>query len=338
MPHHAAPSDVSIGDRIKAIREERGFTQEQLAARADISVDLVKKLEQNRRESARLTTLAALADALAVALTDLVDKRPRLNGLLTPDDEQRLARAVERPHRVDSGALRCLGVVLAETRRLEDVIGAAPLLRSVTAQLGILEPMVTDARGPIRPKVLDMAGQWAQYVGWLHTAVEDFGEAERWFGRSLEWSIEAEDDDLAATVLSYKGHVAWLGGHVAPTIGLSQAARRYRNVYAGQLAYDALQEARGHAILGDAYAVDQLVDQADELVDRAVRELPDAPPWHYYRSPAFWDLERGRALCRLPGRAKQAAELLTAGLEALPAEQVGADWVTAYRRDLARCS
>jgi hypothetical protein len=73
------------------------------------------------------------------------------------------------------------------------------------------------------------------------------------FGLSLESAAEAGDDDLTATVLSYKGHVAWLRGQPGPTIGLSQAARRCRHIYSGQLAYDVLQEARGHAILGDAY-------------------------------------------------------------------------------------
>jgi hypothetical protein len=47
------------------------------------------------------------------------------------------------------------------------------------------------------------------------------------------------------------------------------------------------------------------------------------------------DLERGRALHRLPGRAHKAVDLLIAGLDALPPEQSPADWVTAYRRDLA---
>jgi hypothetical protein len=73
--------------------------------------------------------------------------------------------------------------------------------------------------------------------------------------------------------------------------------------------------------------------------EHALTTLPGAPPWHYYRSPAFWDLERGRALYLLPGRARKAADLLTAGLDALPPEQMSADWVMAYRRDLdaARC-
>ncbi|HEY3003649.1 MAG TPA: helix-turn-helix transcriptional regulator [Kribbellaceae bacterium] len=68
---------LSIGDRLRKLRGERGLTQEQLAERADVSVDLVKKLEQNARSSARLASLAALADALAVSPAELLDERPR---------------------------------------------------------------------------------------------------------------------------------------------------------------------------------------------------------------------------------------------------------------------
>lgn len=88
---------TTIGERLRQLRTERGLTQEQLAGLAQVSVDLVKKLEQGRRESARLTSLAALADALDVPFSELTDKRPRLDGagdrlvlslrdvLLTPD-------------------------------------------------------------------------------------------------------------------------------------------------------------------------------------------------------------------------------------------------------------
>jgi len=70
----------TIGERLHRLRSERGITQEALAALAGLSVDLVKKLEQGRRQAARPTTLAALANALDVPMSELTDKRPRLDG------------------------------------------------------------------------------------------------------------------------------------------------------------------------------------------------------------------------------------------------------------------
>lgn len=67
----------TIGYQLRRMRRLRGLTQEALADRADVSRDLVAKLEQGRRHTARITSLASLARALdrvsaAVALGDPV--------------------------------------------------------------------------------------------------------------------------------------------------------------------------------------------------------------------------------------------------------------------------
>lgn len=63
---------TTIGDRIRSLREFRDLTQEGLASRAGVSVDTIRKLEQNLRPSARISTLRALARALDVQLERLV--------------------------------------------------------------------------------------------------------------------------------------------------------------------------------------------------------------------------------------------------------------------------
>ncbi len=70
----------TIGDRLQRIRRDAGLTQEQLAAGSGVSKDLIAMLEQNRRLSARITTLAKLANALDIEMSELLDKRPRLDG------------------------------------------------------------------------------------------------------------------------------------------------------------------------------------------------------------------------------------------------------------------
>lgn len=333
-----------FGRTLRQLRTEANISQRRLARRVPVSQASLSRYETGDQ---------AIDPATAARLDDLLGAGGQLHALApshpAPDllsgndngtfiDRDRLAHVARRPRTVDRAALDSLATVLASTRRLEDSIGAAPVLLPMRGHMTFVTSLVKEAHGPIRPEVVGQAGQWAEYLGWLYTAHERYDDAGRWFSRSLEWAIEAQDDDLAATVWSFKGHVAWLQGQIGPTIGLSQVARRYRGIYPGQLAYDALQEARGHAALQDAYRVELLIDESQDLAERALIELPGAPPWHYYRSPAFWDLERGRALHSLPGQAKKAVELLTAGLDALPPEQASADWVTAYRRDLAVAS
>ncbi len=64
-------TDLTIGDRIRELRQ--GIcTQNDLAAAADVSVDVIRKLEQGRRRTASIATLARIAHILGVDLADLL--------------------------------------------------------------------------------------------------------------------------------------------------------------------------------------------------------------------------------------------------------------------------
>lgn len=79
-----ARTDSSIGDRIRALRDFRDVTQDQLAQRAGCSVDTIRKLEQGVRSTAHLSTLRALARALDVELERLLGQ-PTVTST-APDD------------------------------------------------------------------------------------------------------------------------------------------------------------------------------------------------------------------------------------------------------------
>lgn len=72
----AEPS--SIGERIRQLRGEcvPRMTQQELAERAGLSIDVVRKLEQGRRQTVLIGTLHALARALDVDVSALMS-RPR---------------------------------------------------------------------------------------------------------------------------------------------------------------------------------------------------------------------------------------------------------------------
>ncbi len=60
-----------IGMRIKAARTKRGWSQEELAAKAGVSRGYLARLETGRHEPT-LTMLAKLAKALRVKMTELL--------------------------------------------------------------------------------------------------------------------------------------------------------------------------------------------------------------------------------------------------------------------------
>lgn len=88
---------VSIGQRIHELRTERSprLTQRELAERAGISPDVIQKLEQGVKQSARLTTLAKIARALDVDLTTLLGTPDRLETVPTAGGLWDLRRAVD---------------------------------------------------------------------------------------------------------------------------------------------------------------------------------------------------------------------------------------------------
>ncbi|WP_433268973.1 helix-turn-helix domain-containing protein [Actinosynnema sp. CS-041913] len=56
--------DLTLGERIKRARTRRQFTQEQLAEKAEVSVDLIRKLEQGVRHTASMSSLTRIARAV----------------------------------------------------------------------------------------------------------------------------------------------------------------------------------------------------------------------------------------------------------------------------------
>ncbi|XVS66004.1 helix-turn-helix domain-containing protein [Actinosynnema sp. CA-299493] len=56
--------DMTLGERIKRARTRRQFTQEQLAEKAEVSVDLIRKLEQGVRHTASMSSLTRIARAV----------------------------------------------------------------------------------------------------------------------------------------------------------------------------------------------------------------------------------------------------------------------------------
>lgn len=62
----------SIGEHLARLRRAAGLSQEALAERAHVSLSVIRQLEQQQRTSARISTLARLAAALAVDTTALM--------------------------------------------------------------------------------------------------------------------------------------------------------------------------------------------------------------------------------------------------------------------------
>ncbi|GAB3167707.1 helix-turn-helix domain-containing protein [Amycolatopsis stemonae] len=73
-------SEIPLGATIRSLRIEAGFTQQQLADRAGLSLSLIRSLEQGRRQTAQIGSLQAIAKALDVQIDVLLKKAQALPG------------------------------------------------------------------------------------------------------------------------------------------------------------------------------------------------------------------------------------------------------------------
>ncbi|MFD8011261.1 helix-turn-helix domain-containing protein [Streptomyces sp. NPDC058955] len=70
-----------LGKTLRRLRRLAALTQEELAERSNVSVDVIRQLEQGRKHSARLPTLHALANGLGVELTTLLGDPPAVSSM-----------------------------------------------------------------------------------------------------------------------------------------------------------------------------------------------------------------------------------------------------------------
>lgn len=332
MPRPVVVVDPNFGATLRRQRQARGLSLRQLGKLVCYSHTQVWELETGRARPTpdQATRLDAVLDA-GGALAGMVveDLSP-----LTPDDEDRLLYVVRNPRRVDIVTIDSLAAMLAHERRLEDAAGSASLVAPVRAHLALVEGLVAGAADDKRwPALVDVAGQWAHFAGWLSATTGDHEQGRRWYVRAMEWATESGNPDMVATALSMRGHLAWVRGQVRAMIELSKAAA-WQPAGPAVRSLAIQQEARGLALLGDGPATDARLDESEQLAVEAAQHPDEKPPWMYFYDPAFFALTRGLAQYYL-GRHDRAVELLTGGLRRLPKEIRDSDWIGWYVCQLA---
>jgi hypothetical protein len=320
-----------FGDEVGHLLAERGISLREAARQSHFDASYLSKVINGHKPGSAY--LASVLDVVLSAdgkLTALAPP-PVPPGGTGPEARERLAWAQRHPRRIDQSVVDSLAALLAAQRLAEDTLGSAAVLQPAAAQLAVVEGFAREARGAVRPAVVDIAMQWAQFTAWLHTSARDLKGARALWSRTLELAAEAGDATMIATVLSFRGYMAWLAGEAGPVIGLAQAAQRDPVVAVSQRAYGASLEARGHAMTGDADATERKLGDLAALTGRL--DLPGGQrPWSYWFTPQWFDCQRGITLGYLAHIDRFRAEAvgaLTAGYEGLGADGVS-EWGIGY--------
>ncbi|MGH3869648.1 MAG: helix-turn-helix transcriptional regulator [Pseudonocardiaceae bacterium] len=325
-------------------RKAAGHTQEGLAA--ELHVDRSTVIRWEAGDHAPLPhlrpKLARLLGQSQEQLRKLIDDdsaiRPQSHGQtgtdeipvvapVDPDEFTRFSSALASPRRTDAAVVEHLARVLAEQRRAEDTLGARRLVGPVLAQIQVIDGLIRQARSPVRTAVLEVKAHYEEFAGWMRQDATDSAGALRHYDAAMDAAQEIGDADMITSVLSLKSHLAWADNDAARAIGLAVAGQSEpQRVSTAVLALIAQQEARGHALDGDAEAAERALDRSAALTYAAAEHPADAPPWVYFHGPQRLAFQRGVAYVEL-GRHADAVPLLSTALESLP---------DCYERDQAR--
>ncbi|MGC4927236.1 helix-turn-helix domain-containing protein [Streptomyces sp. DT117] len=230
--------NTSIGDRIRALREFRDITQDELARRSQVSVDTIRKLEQGVRESARINTLRGLARALDVQLERLVGQ-PTVTQQLTEDGGLLALRdAIQDP-----GSLP--GVLGDDD--LEDPPGPTAWAEQVQAATATY-----------------WSGGYSELAATLPGLLRDGRATARQHDTETVWRSLALAYQLAASLSTQSGHPDW--AYTAVEKQLAAAAR----------ASDPLLEGMGVSTLSWVLLRQGRWEQARDVAERKADQLEPA--------------------------------------------------------------
>jgi tetratricopeptide (TPR) repeat protein len=167
---------------------------------------------------------------------------------------------------------------------------------------------------------MHLVADWTNYVGWLHTALGEYPEADATFAVGEEMSDELGDGILESTATSYRGYIALLQGRHRTAIRTTATALGTPGIHPTHVAYDTLQTAQAYAGLGDLREAKNFLNQASDLVTTA----GDPPESLYWYTEPFLRMEIGLTQNAI-GQYHDAADSIRSGLAALPADQQNAE-------------
>jgi transcriptional regulator with XRE-family HTH domain len=214
-----------IGKRIRELRHPR-FTQIDLAVAADVSVDVIRKLEQGRRHTASIATLARIARVLGVDIADLLVNPSR--PVAASDGQSQVVAAIR-------DALMSVDELLGELDDA-DVPDLTELGRNVTYAFGLywagrygpltamLPRLLTEAAAATHgatpadsARAADLAAQVHRIAAsaLLHLDASDLGYVAA--REALRWAAQAPNPLRAAAVRCSLGHVLMRQGRFIDT-------------------------------------------------------------------------------------------------------------------------
>jgi transcriptional regulator with XRE-family HTH domain len=205
----------TVGDRLATLRRGSKLTQEQLAEQSGVSVEVIRKLEQGSRGTARLDTLHALARALGASTSALLGDASQAAARAEPGHQflslAEIRRAVA-PVRGITGApmiaptseppsLKSLRANMYATDRAYNAGNYAVALAAVPPLLLNVRAAVGLAAGDRQAEAYDLLARTQHLAGGLLIQLRADDLAQTALSGALDAARRSENRVVAATVI-----------------------------------------------------------------------------------------------------------------------------------------
>ena len=231
-------------------------------------------------------------------------------GAFDPDDLDRLTRALEHPWRSDTNVAGFFAQMLDVRRAHIYIVDPAPCIGSVLHQVGVLDRLSRDARGPARTALRSVQAEYAVHAAWLHQQVGNATSAVLWAEKAAAWAQAAGNYQVVTFTMIRRSNIAFWDGRYEEAVELATGARACPwPVPAGLGSLAAQYEACGHAACGDTDACEASLDQAGELLSAREASGDDQVYWARTHGQDHFDALKAACYTDL-GRTKQARALL----------------------------
>lgn len=221
-------SSETFGKLVKAFREQRGWTQSELAARWGFTREYVSQIERDKRKVERAEQVASLAqildipperlDAIGRGIPRLQSQGVQLEGTLQEADNLLLQTLLEQ----------------AQTRiKLSWLVWYADsnptIVQDLTQLLPKLEEAIANRRGTLLKPSLQMLAYAHEMMGKIAFDKLDYAKAGGHFHEMNELGDELNDPDIIAMAMIHQGDLLRRRGRYDLSIRCLQAAEKHAN-------------------------------------------------------------------------------------------------------------
>jgi hypothetical protein len=240
---------------------------------------------------------------------------------LTPDEEDRLTRAVRAEGKVDAHTVTTIEKLSAECHRLDDMYGPAKVLTVIEAQRELVAGLLRDQSltRQLRNRLIHTYAELSEFTGFLHYDQMDYARAVPPLRDALQAALEIDDATLAAYIHHWRSDMASLLGRPGEALDHALAAQSWARRSGSNLikARTEYSEARALSLTGQERDSLRRLDAATAW---ATRPASAEPAYLYWVSESMGSSGSGCFVFGALGRSTDVIDAASIRLRTLSTE------------------